>query len=166
MSENLIIRAVEPEDAVAIFRIARGSAVQHGTLQMPHPSRSSWQERLATTSDRSFRLVAELDGEVIGMAAVHIDSPHRRRHVGQIGMMVHDDYQGRGVGKALLESLLDLSDNWLNLHRLELDVYTDNAAGVHLYESHGFVIEGTRKDFAFRDGSYIDAYAMGRLREP
>ena len=47
---------------------------------------------------------------------------------------------------------------------LELHVYTDNAAGIRLYEKFGFAIEGTAREFALRDGTYIDAYAMARLR--
>ena len=53
----------------------------------------------------------------------------RRRHVGCLGMAVRDDLQGRGVGTALMEAALDLADNWLGLTRVELQVYTDNAAG-------------------------------------
>ena len=44
-------------------------------------------------------------------------------------MAVHDDWQGRGVGTALMGRALDPADNWLNLSRVELTVYTDNAAG-------------------------------------
>jgi putative acetyltransferase len=41
---------------------------------------------------------------------------------------------------------------------------TDNAAGIALYKKFDFVIEGTHSDFAFRNGQYVDAYAMARLR--
>src|SRR5215216_6062734 len=57
--------------------------------------------------------------------------PTRARGIlGNIGMAVHDDWQGKGIGTALMEAALDLADNWLNLTRIELRVYTDNAAGV------------------------------------
>jgi putative acetyltransferase len=59
---------------------------------------------------------------------------------------------------------LDLADKWLNLTRLELQVYTDNEAGIRLYQRMGFVIEGTLKRFAFRDGQYVDAMQMARVR--
>ena len=79
-------------------------------------------------------------------------------------MAVRDDWQGKGVGTALVQAAVDLADRWLNLRRLELQVYTDNDAGIRLYKKFGFVIEGTHVDFAFRDGAYVDAYAMARLR--
>ncbi len=80
-------------------------------------------------------------------------------------MAVRDDWQGRGVGTALMEAALDLADNWLGLTRVELTVYTDNAAGIALYEKFGFEIEGTHRRHAFRNGEYVDAYSMARLRE-
>lgn len=162
--DQITIRAPVPDDAEAIFQIASSPGVRDGTLQMPYQSLPLWRERLSTQQDGFYRLVAEMDGSVVGFAGLKVEDAPRRRHVGQIGMMVRDDVQGRGIGTALLGALLDLADNWLNLRRIELDVYTDNAAAVHLYESRGFAIEGTRRDFAFRDGAYIDAYCMGRIR--
>jgi putative acetyltransferase len=79
-------------------------------------------------------------------------------------MAVRDDRQGMGVGTALMEAALDLADNWLGLTRLELEVYTDNQAGIALYRKFGFEVEGTLRRFAFRGGEYVDAYSMARLR--
>ena len=59
---------------------------------------------------------------------------------------------------------VDLSDNWLNLLRLELSVYTDNEPAVRLYTKFGFETEGLLKKYAFRDGTYVDAYAMARIK--
>jgi L-phenylalanine/L-methionine N-acetyltransferase len=71
---------------------------------------------------------------------------------------------GRGVGTELMEAALDLADNWLNLTRIELRVYVDNAPAIALYEKFGFEVEGTHRYFAFRNGEYVDAYSMARLR--
>ena len=81
----------------------------------------------------------------------------------ELGMAVRDDQQGKGVGSALMQAVLDLADNWLNLIRIELHVYTDNTAGVALYEKFGFQIEGTHYLYAFRNGEYTDAYSMARI---
>lgn len=81
-----------------------------------------------------------------------------------VGMAVRDDWQGKGVGSALMQAATELADRWLNLTRLELAVYTDNAPAIHLYEKFGFVREGTLRQYAFRDGVFVDAYAMARLR--
>jgi putative acetyltransferase len=81
-------------------------------------------------------------------------------------MAVRDDRQGKGVGTALMEAALDLADNWLDLARIELQVFTDNQAGIALYEKFGFEKEGRHRCFAFRDGQYVDAYSMARIKWP
>ena len=59
---------------------------------------------------------------------------------------------------------LDLADNWLNLTRLDLCVYVDNSPAIVLYKKFGFDIEGTHRRFAYRNGEYVDAHVMARLR--
>jgi putative acetyltransferase len=64
----------------------------------------------------------------------------------------------------LLSAIIDLADNWLNLKRLELSVYTDNIRAIALYERFGFEREGLCRAYAWRDGAYVDSLAMARLR--
>lgn len=80
-------------------------------------------------------------------------------------MSVDEAFHGRGVGTAMMAALIDISDNWYNLRRLELEVYTDNDRAIRLYQKFGFEIEGTLRSFAWRDGAYADAYVMSRLRD-
>jgi putative acetyltransferase len=79
-------------------------------------------------------------------------------------MAVHDAYAGRGAGRALMSGLIDLADRWLNYKRLELTVWVDNERAIGLYSSFGFEREGVHRAFAWRDGGYVDAVAMARLR--
>ncbi len=162
---NITIRHIEPGDYEAVQRIFVGPKARSGTLQLPFPSAEQWRKRLAEPPEGLFSLVGCVDNEVIGHLGLHT-FPHqpRRRHVGQIGMAVRDDCQGKGVGTALMKAAIDLADNWLNLTRLELDVFVDNASAMRLYEKLGFIIEGTMADFAFRDGQYVDTHIMARLR--
>ncbi len=81
---------------------------------------------------------------MVGQLGLHtLPNNPRRRHVGQIGMAVRDDWPGKGVGSALMQAADDLADKWLNLIRLELEVYTDNEPAVRLYKKFGFAVEGT-----------------------
>ena len=77
---------------------------------------------------------------------------------------MRDDWQGKGIGTELMKVCVDLADNWLGLARLDLRVYVDNAPAISLYKKFGFEIEGTHKRFAFRDGEYVDAHVMARLK--
>lgn len=163
---TITIRRIEPGDYEAIHRIYTNPRAIWGTLQMPFPSVEQWRKRLADPPEDLVSLVACVEeNEPVGQLGLHtFPSRPRRRHAGQIGMAVRDDWQGRGVGSALMQAAVDLADRWLNLTRLELNVYTDNAPAIRLYEKFGFTIEGTMVDYAFREGRYVDAYLMARLR--
>ena len=159
------IRRAEPHDFEAIRQIFAGPKVTAGTLQLPFPSLEQHRKRLAEQPEGAYTLLACVDGEVVGHLGLFANMRHpRRRHTGELGMAVRDDWQGKGVGGALMQAAVDLADRWFNLARLELQVYTDNAPAVALYQKFGFEIEGTLRKMAFRDGAYVDAYAMARLR--
>ena len=163
--EDLQIRRAEPDDCSAIYEMFSCPKVFSGTLQLPYPSRDQWRQRLAECGNDTYNLVAVVGDRVVGMLGLHtFPNRPRRRHVGAIGISVHDEWQGKGIGTALMHAGLDLADNWLNLTRLELEVYTDNESAIRLYERHGFEQEGTLRQHAFRDGRYVDAYMMARLR--
>lgn len=162
----VIVRRAEPDDYEALHRVFSGPRAMAGTLQMPLPSAQMWRERLSEPPDGLFSLVACVEDEVVGSLGLETSPTRwRMRHVATIGMAVRDDWQGRGVGTALMEVALDLADNWLGMSRVELTVYTDNAAAIALYEKFGFEIEGTHRRYAFRDGEYVSAYSMARVRE-
>ena len=162
---TITIRRVEPNDYEALHKIFTGPRVIWGTLQLPFPSAEMWRKRLAEPPEGFYSLVACVEGEVVGQCGLHTSpSRPRRRHAAEIGMVVRDDWQGKGVGTALLQALIDLADNWVNVSRLELEVYTDNEPAIKLYQKFGFTIEGTGTKYAYRDGKYVDVYFMARLR--
>lgn len=162
---NISIRRTEPSDYEAVQKIFTGPKAIWGTLQLPFPSVEIWRKRLAEPPEGMFGLVACVEQEIAGQLNIHTFPNHpRRRHVGQIGMAVRDDYQGQGVGTALMQAAVDLADNWLNLLRLELMVFPDNVPAMRLYKKFGFVIEGTFVRYAYRDGQYVDTCAMARFK--
>ena len=160
----MVVRHAEPDDHETLHGLFSGPRVIAGTLQLPLPSADMWRKRLSEPPEGAFSLVACVDGEVVGEISLHTTPTRwRMRHVASIGMAVHDDWQGKGVGTALLEAALDLAENWLNITRVELRVYTDNAPAIALYEKFGFEIEGTHHRMAFRNGEYVDGYSMARI---
>ena len=107
--------------------------------------------------------VVTLDGKIVANGGMSRFSG-RRQHAANLGMGVHDDYVGRGIGGFLLAELVDAADNWHDVRRLELTVYTDNEPAIRLYRKFGFEEEGLLRNFAYRAGRYVDAYTMARLR--
>jgi L-phenylalanine/L-methionine N-acetyltransferase len=161
---EILIRAQEPEDIEAIAEISMCPSVVAGTLQLPFRPLAERRARFAQPEEGVHRLVAEVDGRVVGALGLHVQANPRRHHAGSLGMAVHDAFQGQGVGSGLLDAAINLADNWLGLRRLELHVYPDNAVAINLYEKFGFVVEGTARDFALRNGVFVDALMMARLR--
>ncbi len=161
---DLVIRAFEPADWPGVADLWAQPLVQRNTLQLPLQSRDAARRRIESVPEGRQRLLA-LRGElVVGLASVQPNPRWRQRHVGDIGLMVHDAHHRQGIGSALLAALLELADQWLGLARLQLTVYADNAAALALYQKFGFEIEGMLRWHALRDGAYVDSCSMARLR--
>ena len=161
---SITIRAQREDDMAALAAIRNSPRSRWGTLATPYESVERWRKlREARTAGRT-ELVACAGGDVIGMAGLFRKPQTRRAHVADIGISIRDDFHGQGVGTKLFAALTDLADNWLNLQRLELSVYTDNPAAIALYQKFGFEIEATETADAFRDGAFVNSYVMGRLR--
>jgi putative acetyltransferase len=156
------VRGSTSEDARALWEIFSCPGVIRGTLQLPYQSFEEIEKRRADSSPGRHRLVAEVDGRVVGVLGLDVGRG-RRAHAAALGMMVHDDFQGRGVGTALMAAAVELAERWLGLHRLELEVYPDNAAALRLYRKFGFEEEGRKRRYAFRDGEWVDVVCMARL---
>lgn len=162
-TDAIVVRRAEIRDADAIAATFSSPLAMAGTLQLPFASSSAWTKRIGEFPAGSHLLVAEVDADVVGNLGLHAASASpRRRHAGSIGMAVRDDWHRRGVGTALMRAAIDLADRWIGYSRLELTVYTDNAAALALYRKCGFEIEGTARRYALRDGEMVDAYLMAR----
>jgi L-phenylalanine/L-methionine N-acetyltransferase len=158
------VRGGSGDDWEALHLIWSQPSVYRGTMAIPYQSAEYDRRRVQQPPERFWPLAAEIDGQVVGNSGVFRDELNRS-HVGHVGMMVHEAYQGMGVGTALMEAAIDLTDNWLGLSRLQLEVYTDNDRAIQLYQKYGFAEEGVWRSYAFRAGRYIDALVMGRLRD-
>jgi len=164
--ERLTIRRAEADDCVAVAEMFKSLKVFPGTLQVPYPSHEYWRKRITDNPESAYYLVAIIDQRVVGMANIDtFPNRPRRKHAGAIGICVHEEWQGKGVGAALMHAILDLADNWLNLTRIELEVFSDNEAAIHLYERFGFEVEGTLRQHAFRNGQFVDSTMMARLKQ-
>ena len=160
---DIVIRAMEPGDLPDLTEAWNQPRAYAGTLQLPYTSLDARQKTFAASPARLIRLVAVIEGKVIG--AIGLDRfDNRRCHAAQFGIAVHDDYAGRGAGSALIAAVLNLADNWLQLKRIEISAYADNLRAIALYERFGFEREGLYRAYAWRNGAFVDSIAMARLR--
>lgn len=160
------VRRARPADAADITRVMSDPEVYGNLLQLPLPSEELWRariEEMASPGRQDLLLVAECAGRVVGSAGLHPQAQLRRRHVAQLGISVEPAAQGRGVGRALMQALCHYADDWGQLLRLELTVFTDNTRALALYRHFDFRLEGTHRGYALRHGLYSDVHCMARL---
>ncbi|EBY9043744.1 N-acetyltransferase [Salmonella enterica subsp. enterica serovar Java] len=162
MSE-IVIRHAEPKDYDAIRQIHAQPEVYHNTLQVPHPSLEMWQARLTEQAGVK-QLVACIDDIVVGHLSIQVTQRPRRSHVADFGICVDARWHNRGIASTLSRTMIDMCDNWLRVDRIELTVFVDNEPAVAVYKKYGFEIEGTGKKYGLRNGEYVDAYFMARVK--
>jgi ribosomal protein S18 acetylase RimI-like enzyme len=106
-----------------------------------------------------------LDGDrVVGWADIHREERPAHRHRGVLGMGVHRDYRGRGLGRRLLDAALAKAKQ-IGLIRVDLTVYAGNKAAIALYRKCGFVEEGRIVKGRYLDGQFDDVIQMGLIFE-
>lgn len=162
------IRPINISDAKGINELRRMPGVFENILGIPSERLKRNEDNIIGMDANNHSFVAvynEINGEekVIGSAGLTVYANPRLRHSAGIGIMVHKDFQDKGVGTALMEALIDIADNWLMLVRVELSVYTDNKRAIHLYEKLGFKKEGIKKMAAIRNGKFTDEITMARI---
>ena len=143
--------------------IARQEGVIETTMALPSLRLEQRIKSISALSENDHYMVAERAGEVVGVAGLTVGTG-RTRHSGSLFVYVARQQQGQGIGTQLMQSLLDLADNWLLLRRVELTVLTENEGARRLYERLGFVIEGCRKMSVIAQGELRDEWLMARYR--
>ena len=102
-------------------------------------------------------VVAVAGGQIIGM--LHVEAS--RHGFGELGMLVHRDWRGRGAGSALVQAGTDWARGH-GLHKLCLEVFARNAAAIALYRKCGFIEEGRRaRQYRRASGELWDTIMMG-----
>jgi RimJ/RimL family protein N-acetyltransferase len=156
------VRPATIEDCAAI---ARGMkvVVDEGRWLATEPGASAedleQKFRTSVEWDGHFLFVLEDDGELAGAIGLH---PSDADGVLALGMWVLPDQRGRGGGRLLIDAALEARPP--DAHKIELEVFPDNAAAIELYRSVGFEQEGLRRDHYRRaDGTLRSAVLMARL---
>jgi diamine N-acetyltransferase len=164
--ECVTLRAIERDDLPRYVQWLNDPAVlQYFGFLVPMSSveEARWYEDML--QDRSTRNFAiEFEGQHVGGAGFNqIDSRNGSAEAGLfIGLPRLWD---RGLGYDALHTLLRFGFEQMNLHRIYLRVYADNARAIHLYEKLGFQHEGRWRQAEFRYGRYHDMLWMSILRE-
>ena len=160
---HITIRGVKPSDAEALCTIQTQPSSLRFLLQLPSYGVAHYGSIITENRANQHILIAQHLDIVAGFIGLEVLSNPKMRHTGTFWMAVKEEFQHQRVGKRLMKAMIDLADNYLNLHRIEAGVLEDNANANKLYAQFGFSLEGIKKDCVFREGKYIDCAVIARL---
>lgn len=164
---NLKIRSVEVSDAeemiVYLNRIAGESenlTFGPGEIDITLEKEISYLESLLFNGNQMM-VVATVDEEIVGNISYHGGHRLRTRHSGEFGISVRKDYWNNGIGKALLQHLIDWAKVSPYCEKINLRVRDDNIRAISLYRKLGFQVEGLIKKEMKINGEFVDCLFMG-----
>ena len=169
---TITIRRPDADDAAALLAYLRGVGAESDFLSFgaEGPPITEPDERVflarAAASDNALALVAEWQGRIVGAITFSGGNRARTRHVGEFGISVARSCQGVGLGRRLLELLIEWARAGTIVRKINLVVSVDNERAIALYESLGFEAEGRRRRDMLVNGVFHDALLMGLLIDP
>lgn len=157
MTGAVAVRDLRPEDWPAVRAIYEDGIRSGATFETQAPSWEAWD-----AAHPELRLVAERAGEVVGWAALSPYSSRRcYRGVGDVSVYIGETARGMGVGRLLLELLIERSEQ-AGYWTLNAGVFPENEVSIRLHRSCGFRLIGVRKRLAELDGVWRDAVWLER----
>ena len=170
MEYELLIREAEVEDAAELVSFLNRVSVEtdftsldRDGILMTDTEMELFLDKQAH-SENQITLLALLNDEIAGLVNITADQRKRVRHIGDLFIVIGQKYWNNGLGSLLLEEVVEWAQASGILRRLQLTVQTRNQAAVHLYQKHGFVIEGRQERGAYiEERKFIDVYLMGKL---
>lgn len=162
--ETLVIREAVPADVGSIAAIYNQGIVDRvATLETEERTpeeRAAW---LAARNSRHPVLIAEVAGQAVGWGSLNPFNPRKAYdHVADFSLYVERGWRGKGVGGGLLAALIERARG-LGYHKLVLAAFPWNAAGMALYQKHGFRTVGIYKEQGLLDGKWVDTILMEKI---
>jgi len=117
-------------------------------------------------SPNSILLVAEFNNELIGNIDLTGSKRAKMFHTAMIGMGIKEKWRNQGLGRILIESVIDWAKKHSAIELIWLEVYASNELGFNLYKKTGFKVSGRINDFFKEENGYKDKVQMyQRIKE-
>ena len=161
---TVTIRPASEGDAGAICAIHnQGIADRIATLDTTVRTPDGARAWLAERGQRHPVIVADLDGAIVGWASLNrFNARPAYDDVADFSVYVERGWRGKGVGRQLLDGLIDLARG-IGYHKMVLAAMASNDAGLALYTRAGFTRVGIYHEHGQLDGRWVDVVIMEKL---
>ncbi|MFE1245883.1 GNAT family N-acetyltransferase [Fictibacillus sp. NPDC058756] len=124
-----------------------------------------YEDYITATSNEqnSIMLLALIDSEIISIATINSSQKERTKHVGTLGIVVSKTYTGLGLGKILMNGLIEWAKQNGVTKKISLVTNETNTVAIELYKKLGFEVEGLLKKDNFINGNFNNTIIMGLL---
>lgn len=158
------IRAATTDDAEAICAIHnQGITDRLATLDTALKSPDDVRQTIVERGARHPLIAADVDGSVVGWGSLNRFNPRPAYdHVADFSIYVERVWRGRGIGRQLLDRLIDLA-RAIGYHKMVLAALAANEAGIALYARAGFSRVGIYREQGQLDGRWVDVIIMEKL---
>ena len=126
------------------------------------------QERIETyyQDENKLLVVSVVDDKVVSMSHIECGFKKRLQHVAFMGISILDGYRGNGLGRAIMQTMIDWGRRHRLVEKLILEVWAKNERAIALYDKMGFVEEGRKvRQLKYANGTYDDMVCMYRFVE-
>jgi RimJ/RimL family protein N-acetyltransferase len=166
--ENVYLRPIGLEDTELYFRMLFDPETRRLTgTQKNYTKEQIYKYIEGKMQDASSVLLLialrESDAVIGDIALQGIDSFNRSAYI-RIAI-TEERHQGKGYGSEAMRLMLDYGFGILNLHRIELNVFSYNERAIRAYEKLGFTKEGVQREALYYDHKYHDSIIMSILED-
>lgn len=164
--KKVLLRAIEEEDLVMLKEMVNDPEFEYKVVGYSFPISSfqqkKWFENISK-NDSGLKLIIEYENKAVGLATLEeIDWKNRSA---SHGMKLIKEAQGKGIGKDVVMTICNYAFNELQLNRLEGGMLETNIPSLKLYEKCGWKKEGVFRQYAYKNGRYIDYYPVAILKD-
>ncbi|MCU0787201.1 MAG: GNAT family N-acetyltransferase [Verrucomicrobia bacterium] len=95
---------------------------------------------------KNLPIVGFTDGKIVADATLHQQQGGWKRHVGRVSVLVLPEYRGRGLARALIQEIVDVSRN-IGLEHVEAEFMGEQEAAIKMFALMGFSNLVTIEDY-------------------
>jgi putative acetyltransferase len=166
--DDVVFRYLKPGDAEGAMKYINSLVEEKAFVGMQTKQTLANEKKWLSESLKKMRdgrgvtIVVEINGRFMGSAGVSRKPLDANSHVCTIGVGLHQDSRGRGIGTELMKTLVQQGRDVLGCKVAEISVYEPNSVAKRVYEKSGFKVTGSIPKGCHYHGKYYDEIIMVR----